>query len=267
MRAIGAFLWRDLTHETSYRLSFALQLLSVIPVMLMFYFLSHLVSPAVSGPLDRYGGSYFPFVIIGIALQSYLVFALSSFSESIRDSQLTGSLEAVMATPVSLGAYLAGSTAYSFLLNSLRVVIYLACGSLLFGVTLHWTRLPLVLLVLILTVASVASFGIISASFIVLFKKGDPLNWAFSVSSWLIGGVYYPVSVLPEWLQKAALLLPVTHSLESLRQVLLCDQGLPAIWEHLAILALWSAVGIPLSFCCFRYALRHAMSAGTLGHH
>jgi len=264
---LWAFFRRDFLNEASYRLSFVLQILGIFPVVLMFFFLSRLVGTAISGPLAPYGGSYFPFVLIGIALQNYLTFSLSRFSGSLRESQLSGTLEAVLTTPVSLPLFLSGSTLYSFAFNSLRIFIYLIAGALLFHVHFNWVRLPAVLGILCLTMAAFSSLGIFASAFVIVFKRGDPVNWAFSVISWLLGGVYYPVSILPGWLQNIADLIPMTHALEALRVVLLTDGSLSSVFPQLTALALWAVIGLPLSLTCFRYALNRARVQGSLGHY
>ena len=264
---LWAFLRRDILNEVSYRLSFFLQLFGIFPVVLMFFFLSRLVGNTISGPLQPYGGHYFPFVLIGIAVQNYLTLSLSRFSGSLRESQLSGTLEAVLATPVRLPSFLVGSTAYSFVFNSLRIFIYLALGSLLFHVHFNWARLPAALGVISLTIAAFSSLGIFSAGFIILFKRGDPINWSFNVISWLLGGVYYPVNILPLWLQKVAYVIPMTHSLEALRLILLTNYGFSGLWDHLLVLGLWGVIGLPASLFCFRYALNRARMQGTLGHY
>ena len=264
---LWAFLRRDLLNELSYKLSFLLQLLGIFPVVLMFFFLSRLVGSTISGPLQPYGGSYFPFVLIGIAVQNYLTLSLSKFSGNLRESQLSGTLEAVLATPVSLPSFLIGSTVYSFVFNALRIFIYLAIGALLLHADFNWSRLPAALGVISLTIAAFSSLGIFSAGFIMLFKRGDPVNWGFNVISWLLGGVYYPVSILPLWLQKVASIIPMTHSLEALRLILLTEKGFSHIWNHLLVLGLWGAIGLPVSLFCFRYALNRARMQGTLGHY
>lgn len=267
MRALWAFFVRDVLNETSYKLSFFLQLLSILTLVLMFYYLSRLVDNAVSGPLGPYGGNYFPFVLIGIAVQNYLTMSLGGFSGSLRDAQLSGTLEAVLTAPISPFTFLFGSILYGFFFNSLRILVYLAIGTLLFQAQFHWERLPLVLLVMVLTMAAFSILGILSASFMIVFKRGDPFNWVFSVASWLLGGVYYPVSVLPEWLQEIALLIPMTHSLEALRQTLLCGEDLFSPWGHVIALGIWTAIGLPLSILCCTYALKYARLKGTLGHY
>ncbi len=266
LRILRAFLWRDILNEVSYKLSFFLQLLSALPVVLMFFFLSRIVGNNISGPLHPYGGNYFPFVLIGIAVQNYLTLSLSSFSGSLRESQLSGTLEAILTAPVSLPVFILGSTAYSFALNSFRILLYLGIG-VLFGVKFQYTQLFAVTGVIILTIAAFSSLGIFSASFIILFKKGDPLKWAFSVLSWLMGGVYYPISVLPGWMQEAANYIPMTHALEALRMSLLGGHGFSAISGHLLALAMWALIGLPLSLACFRFAMNIARKNGTLGHY
>jgi ABC-2 type transport system permease protein len=264
---LWAFLRRDLLNELSYKLSFFLQLLGIFPVVLMFFFLSRLVGNTISGPLEPYGGSYFPFVLIGIAVQNYLTLSLSRFSGSLRESQLSGTLEAVLATPVRLASFLMGSTAYSFVFNALRILIYLAVGTLIFNVHFNWARLPAALGVICLTIAAFCSLGIFSAGFIMIFKRGDPVNWGFNVISWLLGGVYYPVSILPDWLQKAADFIPMTHALKALRVILLTENDLSSLGGCLMDLGLWGVIGLPVSLFCFRYALNRARMLGTLGHY
>jgi ABC-2 type transport system permease protein len=267
MRVLWAFLRRDIQNEFSYRLSFLLQLLGIFPVVLMFFFLSRLFEGSLPGPLAAYGGRYFPFVLIGIAVQNYLAFALSSFASSMREAQLSGTLEAILVTPVRLPVFLLGSSLYAFFFSSMRIFLYLAVGAALCHAELAWHRLPLVMLVLLLSVTAFASLGILSASFIVLFKRGDPLNWLINVASWLLGGVYYPVSVLPEWLRDIAQLIPMTHTLEALRVLLLTPEAPGAIGGHLLVLGLWVLVGLPLSYGSFRYAFNRARVTGTLGHY
>jgi ABC-2 type transport system permease protein len=267
MRTLCAFFQRDIHNEISYRLAFFLELFGILPAVLMFFFLSKLFGGMISGPLREYGGQYFPFVLIGIAAQSYLSLSLRSFATSIRESQLSGTLEAVLTTPVPLSLFLLGSTLYPFVFNALRILIYLAVGSLFFGAGLDWSQWPGFLAVMILTVTAFSGLGILSAGFTLLFKRGDPLNWVFNVASWLLGGVYYPVSVLPDWLQKMAAFIPMTHTLESFRLILLCHRNLSAVAGHLIALGLWALVVLPISFLCFGYALNRARIKGNLGHY
>jgi ABC-2 type transport system permease protein len=267
IRKYWHFFWKDLRQEMSYKLSFALQIIGILPASAMFFFLSRMIGPSFEGPLAAYGGDYFPFVLIGIAFQSYLMYGLTSFSRSIRDAQVTGTLEALLVTPIRTSEFLLGSTAYGFVFNVVRIFFYLLFGSLIFSANFHWERLPLFLLILLLTIAAFSSLGLLSSSFILLFKRGDPVNWAINVLSWLLGGVYYPISVLPAWLQKVAQVIPMTHALEAVRACMISGSGFSGIANNLLVLLIWGALGLPLSFVLFRMALNRAKMSGTLGHY
>ncbi|MBW1769173.1 MAG: ABC transporter permease [Deltaproteobacteria bacterium] len=267
MRILWAFFKRDLLIETGYRLSFALQIIGIFPAILMFFFLSKLVDSAASESLQSYGGHYFPFVIIGIAVQNYLTISISGFSNRISESQLSGTLEAVLATPIKLSVFLTGSTIYGFVFNFFRIFLYLIVGTIFFDVTFHWSRLLVTLVSFPLIIASFAALGIGSAAFIILFKRGNPVVWGISVLSWLLGGVYYPVSLMPECLQTIASFIPMTHALELLRQGLIVNKATGNIAGHLSALAAWTFIGLPFSFWCFGKALNRSKMKGSLGHY
>lgn len=232
-----------------------------------FYFLSKLFEGNISPYLAPYGGSYFAFVIIGIAFSSYLQVSLQSMSNKIRESQMTGTLEALLLTNTSIPMIIFSSSIYSFLWTSLRVLILLLFGILIFGMNIEHANYPLAALILFLTITSTLGLGIISAGFIMVFKKGNPLNLIFGSLSVLLGGVFYPITVLPEWMQKCAYIIPITHSLEGMRQTLLNGAGFRVVTPNLLALTAFSVAILPISFWCFNLAVKKAETDGTLTHY
>jgi ABC-2 type transport system permease protein len=61
-----------------------------------------------------------------------------------------------------------------------------------------------------LTVLAFSGIGILSASFTMVFKRVDPVNFLFGSASTLLGGVFYPITILPGWLQLISYLVPLT---------------------------------------------------------
>jgi ABC-2 type transport system permease protein len=76
----------------------------------------------------------------------------------------------------------------------------------------------------------------------------------------------YPVSVLPVPLQWMARLLPVTYSLEGMRQALLAGAGFAQLWPAVRALLLFAVVLLPLASLVFSWALRRTRITGTLTH-
>lgn len=259
-----AFFLKDLLNESSYRLSFLLQVGGIFFTVVSLFFLSKLFQDLESIHLKPYGGSYFSFVIIGVALGGYLEVSLRSFSSVIRDAQVLGTLEALILTQTNVSTIILSSSIYSFVFTSFRIVVFLLFGILLFGLNIRNTNITAVCLIICLTIVCFSSIGIISASFIMIFKKGDPFNWLFTSLSWLLGGIYYPMEVLPNWAQKLAQFLPITHALKGMRLAILKGNSLIALLPHIIPLTIITMVLLPVSLQIFRFALKKAKINGSL---
>src|SRR5205085_1841943 len=97
--------------------------------------------------------------------------------------------------------------------------------------------------------------------------RGDTLGWALRVSSLVLGGVYYPVNVLPSWLNLIGQLLPLTHALELLRRSLLRGEGFAQLGGELAILAGLTLLLLPLGLLACQLAIRVARTDGSSSHY
>lgn len=251
----------------SYKLHFLLQLAGIFISTVMFFFLSKLFEGGITAHLMPYGGDYFAFVIIGIAMTDYLAVSLNSFGNEIRSAQMMGTLEALLVTPTSVALILFSSSLFSFTLSSVRIIAYFLYGVLVFGLQLHFTSLPLLCLIMCLTILSCTGIGLISAGFVIIFKQGSPLNWIVSTSSGVLGGILYPVAVLPSWLQPFSNLLPITHALESIRQIMLNGCTLAHVYREIIYLILFCATLLPLGLMLMHYGLRKAKKEGSLIHY
>jgi len=262
LRQAAAFLRRDLLLQSSYRSAFVLNVIGIFFSVAIFYFLGQLVGPSILAKLG--GPDYFSFVLVGIAFYSYLGTALNSFSGSLRQAQLTGTLEPVLVTPVGIPTFLFGSAIYHFLYTSLTAVAYLAIAAIFFGFDLSHANGGAVLLTLLLTIFAFSGLGILSAAFTLVWKRGDPLAFLLGSASALLGGVYFPTNVLPAWLQAIASWIPLTYALSAMRRSLVDGVQLGGIAPDLWKLALFSAVLIPLSVAAFAAALAKARRDGSL---
>lgn len=266
LRKAWAFIRRDFTEATSYRLAFVFQLFSIVLVVLTFFFISRLLGEAASPYLQQYGGDYFAFALIGLALARYTGVALNSFASNISRAQSTGTLEALLVTQTGASTIILSSSLYTYLWATLDVFVYLVGGALL-GVDLSRANVPATLLALGLTTICFSSLGIIAASFIIVFKRGDPVTWLMSNASSLLGGAYFPVSVLPNWLQPLSMLLPTTYALQAIRMALLQGASFAQLSGDLIVLAVFALLLLPASLASFRHAVRRAKIDGSLTHY
>ena len=259
-----AFLIRDLKLAVSYRLQFFLQGVGILVTALTFSLFSQLLAGQNIQSLEPYGGDFFSFVMIGIAFSDYLVSSTNTFAHEVRVAQVVGTLESMLVTPTSIMTILFSSYLYTLISTSLRILLYLVLGIFVFGVDLQVTGITTVLLTFFLSLLPFFGLGLLSATFIIIFKQGSPISGFIAVTSGLLGGVLYPVAVLPVWLKPLSALLPITYGLEAMRQVLLNGAGLRDIQAQLLILLLFSVVLLTLGISSVYVGLRIARKEGSL---
>jgi len=266
LRKIAAFFWRDFAIARGYRGALILETLEALFGVATFFYLSRFVeSPEIQRALPA-GTDYFAFALVGFAFFDYLSVALSAFDASIDEARQNRTLEALLVTQTPLPVILAGSAVYPFTVMALRTCVYLAWGALFFGFAPRAANWSGAFAVMAASVLSFAGLGILSASYSVLFKRGNPAKWVVLGVSGLVAGLMYPVSVLPPWLQFVARLIPVTYSLQGMRAALLAGARWGEIWPSVGALLLFAAVLLPISFGVFAWALRRTRVTGTLTH-
>ena len=97
--------------------------------------------------------------------------------------------------------------------------------------------------------------------------NSSAITWIFGTVSNLLGGVYYPVAVMPDWMQSLANLIPVTYAIRAMRLALLQGAGFEELWRDILVLGFFSVLLLPLSLIVFGYAVRLARIDGSLTHY
>ena len=112
---------------------------------------------------------------------------------------------------------------------------------------------------------SFIGLGIVVSVLPLLFpERGAQMTHVIQALSLLISGVYFPVSVLPEWMQPLARLSPATYVLEGMQGALLDGAGTGALLGHLGRLVLIGVMAIPVGLAIFRQAEKYAKRTGKL---
>lgn len=262
-----AFVKRDVKTELSYRLAFSGQVLGVFFQLGMFYFISRVFQGALVGYLKPYHGDYFSFVLIGLAFSGYVGVGLHTFSRHIREAQMQGTLEALLSTPTPTTLILLASCLWPMLWTSVQVGLYLLVGVTLFRAAVTLANPLGALLLFPLTILPHAAIGMLSASIIMIYKRGNPLQWLIGSGSLILGGVYYPVEVLPGWLKAISYVFPLTHALRGMRKAVLLGAPFSEISEEIRVLTILSALLMPVALFVLSKAVKKARMDGTLVHY
>jgi len=260
-----AFIKRDFLTEISYKSSFMMSVIGIFFSALTFFFIAKLFGKAAAPHLQEYGGEYFPFVLIGIAFSTFLGVGLGTSASRLRQEQMLGTLEAMLVTPTRASSITIYLTLWNFIYSSFNILVYLLIGKIIFGLRFILSQPLLIFIIFFLSVLSFSSLGIISSCFVMVFKRGNSINWFISSSFDLLGGVYYPLTILPGPLQVVSQLLPITYALKALRGVLLAGYSFSQVRNEILALAGFALVLFPLAILFFELALKWTKKAGSLG--
>jgi ABC-2 type transport system permease protein len=266
LRDIWLFIWRDLLIARTYRTPFLLEVVEALFGTAMFFFISKFVdSPELRSALPQ-GSDYFAFALVGFVFFDYLSAALDTFDRSLEEARDSGTLEHLLVTQTSLPIMLAGSAVYPFVVTTLRIAIYIFWAAFLFHFPVAAANWLAVAVVLLASLLAFSGLGILSASYLLLFKRGNPGKWLLLGISSVAGGMLFPVDILPSWLQEVARFNPITYTLEAMRSALLGGNDLRSIWQPIATLLLFAAILLPLSVGVFAAVLDRTRKTGTLTH-
>lgn len=272
LRTAWAFLVRDFQIEASYRLAFVLQFFGLFVSALLWFFFAGFVDGVSGGSstLRQQTGNlaFFPWVLGGITVSRFLDVSLSTYATQIRAEQSTGTLEAMLVTPARLWHLMLASSSWSFVFAGAQALLYIVLGVLVFGVEIRlqspFWGVVAVVATIALTVMAFSGIGILSAAFVLYFKRGNPINFVISSASLLFGDVLVPARSLPSELSWVAKVIPISYATDAVRGALLRGEGLREIAPNLLALAAFASILLPLGLLGARYAVRRAKQEGSL---
>jgi ABC-2 type transport system permease protein len=260
MRIVRAFLVRDLRIARSYRAAFVGQVLGTLLFLASFA----VVAPVVRSDFSsRFGSGYAAFAAVGIAITGVLLSALQAFSESVREAQLEGTLEAILMAPSRREGLVAAMGAYPVVAGLLGASLTLVIAAIFAG---DFDVQPVsVVLAALASLGAFASLGLLAGAAMLIVKRGNPVATIVGMVGAVAGGAYAPVDTFPGWLARVADVNPVTYALDAWRGALL-DARSPGDLAHPLVVLVAVAVVIgPIAWWCLGRALDVARADGTLG--
>lgn len=260
-----AFVRRDQLIMSSYRFAFVSQLGAIAAIAAGLYFVGQVLLGSASDAQQAVAGisvDYFDYLFAGFAFTDVLTFGLSAFPRAIQSGQSAGTLEPMLLAHSRLFPLVVFSSVHGFLISLFRLLVYVLLATLVFGMW-HGADLPAAAVVFVVAVVTFASLGALSTAFILVLKRGDPIVGLYAAVAGLLGGALFPISMLPDWLQPFAGLVPLTHALNGMRLAL---HGAPLfdVLPEVGALLLMDAVFLPAAVFAFNWALNRAKREGSL---
>jgi ABC-2 type transport system permease protein len=155
--------------------------------------------------------------------------------------------------------------AFAVVYGVLRTVLLFALVASFLNVHFGNPNFAAAALVLAVSSVSFVGIGMMTAVLpLVSPEKGTQLGFIAQGLLLVVSGVYYPVSVLPQWMQWISVVSPATYTLEGARRAVLDGDSVAAMWSDIWPLIVIGAIAIPLGLYVFSLGERYAKQHGRL---
>jgi len=201
-------------------------------------------------------------LLIGAVVWAYLGIIFEILTETVAWERWEGTIEYTFMAPLSRPVHLFGMGLFAIVYGIARAILLFGVVALFFDLDLSNADFVAAIVVLLVASFSFIGIGMMTAVLpLISPEKGTQLGFMAQGILLVVSGVYYPVDVLPEWMQWFSTISPATYALDGLRDAILDGDGLTAMGDELWPLVVIGVVSIPLGLWVFRrgelYAKRH----------
>jgi ABC-2 type transport system permease protein len=204
-------------------------------------------------------------LLIGAVIWSYLGLIFEVVTETVAWERWEGTIEYTFMAPISRTSHLLGMGAFAVVYGVIRTALLFVAVAAFLNITFHDPQFLSAALVLLVSSVSFIGIGMMTAVLpLISPEKGTQLGFIAQGLLLVVSGVYYPVSVLPDWMQWISVISPATYTLEGCRAAILNGAGPGAVWGDIWPLLVIGTVAVPLGLAVFRRGERYAKQHGRL---
>jgi ABC-2 type transport system permease protein len=202
-------------------------------------------------------------LLIGAVIWAFLGIIFEFVTETVAWERWEGTIEYTFMAPLSRTTHLFGQSAFAVLYGLVRATILFFVVAAFIGIHVPHANFGAALA--LLGIASISFMGIgMMTSVLPLIspEKGAQLGFVAQGMMLAVSGVYYPVSVMPGWMQAIAKISPATYALRGDRAAIVDGAGLA--WADVWPLLVIAVFAIPAGLAIFRRGERYAKKHGKL---
>ncbi len=165
-------------------------------------------------------------LLIGAVIWSYLGIVFEILTETVAWERWEGTIEYTFMAPLPRAVHLLGMGAFAVLYGVLRTAALFAVVAIFFGLSFPNADFGAAMLLLAVASISFVGVGMVTAVLpLISPEKGAQLGFIAQGLLLVVSGVYYPVDVMPGWMQAIATISPATYALEGIRAAVLDGAG------------------------------------------
>jgi ABC-2 type transport system permease protein len=252
---VAAYLRMDIIEERMFPFSSVMRYLVVVIPVLMYYFQADFLDAK-----DQYATT-----LVGVSVAAGLLDALTGLTVRLQFAQERGTLETYLVEPVSWRFVPLAMNVWRSFTGIVITMTMMGVGVVL-GADVKPIGFVLVVPILVLGILACNAVGIFAASFLILFKRGEPVIALYSVAAAFLGGSLFAIGVLPLWIRWASYLIPHSYVISAARAVLVPggNGGQMGALASCAALLVFCVVVFWIGLHLFQRTLHFAREAGVL---
>jgi ABC-2 type transport system permease protein len=202
-------------------------------------------------------------LLVGGVIWAYLGIIFEIVTETVAWERWEGTIEYTFMAPLSRPVHLIGMGLYAVMYGLVRASLVFVAVAAFIGIHVPNANYPASIALLAIASVSFIGVGMMTAVLpLISPEKGTQLGFVAQGLMLVVSGVYYPVSVLPEWMQWISKISPATYALRGVRASIIDGAGLA--WSDVWPLLVIGIVSIPLGLVVFQSGERYAKRNGKL---
>jgi ABC-2 type transport system permease protein len=257
--AMWGIVHRDAVVFVTYRTQLVSQVLGPLFSIAIFYYISHMLKvQTFHSP-----GGYFGYVIVGLVIVEILTLSLGLMPISVRGELMSGTIERFLVSAHGPVGGILGTMLFPLFNAFASGVLTLVLAAVVFGLPLATTSL-LALPVALLGVVAFMPFALFLVAVVVAFKQVAGASQFIVSGIAIIGGLYFPIALLPGWIAWASEVQPFTPATDLMRHLLVDTPLAHPAWIEVLKLLGFASVLLPAAFMLLRAAIRSGQRSGTI---
>jgi ABC-2 type transport system permease protein len=204
-------------------------------------------------------------LLVGAVIWAFLGIIFEFVTETVAWERWEGTIEYTFMAPLSRAMHLGGSGVFAVLYGLARAILLFIVVAFFFGLSMPDANFAAALVILLIASVSFFGIGMMTAVLpLISPEKGAQLGFVAQGMLLVVSGVYYPVEVLPGWMQWLAKISPATYALDGIRAAILDGASLGSLWHDIWPLLVIGAACIPLGLAIFNRGEVYAKRNGKL---
>lgn len=196
--------------------------------------------------------TYLDFLVPGIAALMILSSNLNGVAAQISSWRERGVLRRMKLTGLPASTFVAAQITARAILNITQSILVLSVGIFLLGAQMNGNWF-LLLFYLILGILVFMSLGFLVANLAKTPEHASPIAGFISFPMFFLGGIFFPITNMPDFLQPVVAIIPISHLASVLREVMNVGASMTELLIPTTILVTWFLVCFAIASKTFKW--------------